>query len=89
VLCRVIQTGDIRRCPSGYQPAASSCSQVEQPVGRGLGRRGTLVSQSPSVIRQWLDELRVPGGGPPRWHAQPFATRAQAFLATQEWIHSH
>ena len=50
----------------------------EQPLGDGLVRRGTIVSQSPFILRQWLDQmaegfeapylrdLRFPTQRPPR-----------------------
>jgi hypothetical protein len=74
---------------AGYEVIPYYAVMFEQPTGRGRARRGTLVSQSPSVILQWVDQLRDPRGGPPRWQAQPFDTRARAFLATQAWINSH
>lgn len=39
-----LEVSDIdSRCPSGYQPAASSCSQIEQPVGRAPHPAGPTV----------------------------------------------
>ena len=35
----------------------------EQPVGQGIVRRGALVSQSPAMIRQWVDGMMQPTGG--------------------------
>jgi hypothetical protein len=58
----------------------------EQPVGRGVIRRGAMVSQSPAMIRQWIDDFRVADGGPVTWHAQPFPTRTRARLAAEQWL---
>ncbi len=47
--------------------------------------RGTLVSQSPSVIRQWLDSMVAPHGGQALWEIIPCQTRGQALLRTRRW----
>lgn len=58
----------------------------EQPLSPGTLRRGALVSQSPQVIRQWLEEIAAPQGGPYVWNAYPFTGRAAAFRAAEEWF---
>ncbi len=60
----------------------------EQPLGNSLVRRGALVSQSPAMIRQWLEEIRSPQSGQVFWHAQSFETRTRAHFATERWINS-
>jgi hypothetical protein len=60
----------------------------EQPIGDGLARRGTLVSQSPAMIRQWLEQIRSPQGGPPQWRFLPFASPNQARAAAETWLQS-
>jgi hypothetical protein len=57
---------------------------IEQPVGRGV-RRSAMVSQSPSVIRQWIDSASARGAAP-RWRVVPHPTRARAVLAAREWV---
>ena len=45
-----------------------------------------IVSQSPSMIRQWLETVSAAGGAPPTWEAVPFPTRARALLSAEEWM---
>jgi hypothetical protein len=49
-------------------------------------RRATMVSQSPSVIRQWIEGTTNPAGAEPRWQVLPRPTRVRAQLAAQEWL---
>jgi hypothetical protein len=69
-----------------YDPIAYYAVVFEQPVGHNLVRRGGLVSQSPSHIRQWLEEMRSPNGGPVAYLVTPFTTRGDAFRAAQHWL---
>ena len=57
----------------------------EQPVGHGV-RRQAMVSQSPSIIRQWLESSAAPEGGPTRWQALRHPTHARAVLAAEQWL---
>jgi hypothetical protein len=57
----------------------------EQPIGLRV-KRAVLVSQSPSVIRQWLDAVPSPHGGSPRWEVFPHPTRTRALLTAERWI---
>jgi hypothetical protein len=63
-----------------YEPLPYYAVVFEQPLGGGLVKRAALVSQSPSMIRQWLDTMRSPRGLPPTWQAIPFPTRTEALL---------
>ncbi len=58
----------------------------EQPAGPGTIRRLAMVSQSPSMIRQWLESVALPAGGPSRWHALPHPTRAKALGTVEQWM---
>lgn len=58
----------------------------EQPVGPGSVRRQYMVSQSPSVIRQWIDSITAPEGGPPHWRVVPHATQKKAIEAADLWM---
>ena len=59
----------------------------EQPLPGNRLRRGTMVSRSPQVIREWVtDKMPDPQGGSYRWHASEFRTRQEAILATESWI---
>ena len=57
----------------------------EEMVG-GVRRRGAFVSQSPSFIRQRIEALRTPGGGPFSWRAMPFPSRSRAIVAGDQWV---
>jgi hypothetical protein len=59
----------------------------EQPLGNQI-RRATLVSQSPALIRQWIDSSSNPQGGEPHWQAQPWPTRTKALLFADQWLRS-
>ncbi|MBX6312465.1 MAG: type IV secretion system protein VirB10, partial [Isosphaeraceae bacterium] len=60
----------------------------EQPVAPGLVRRGTIVSQSPSMIRQWYNTMLSPRAPAPFFEVRRFETRAQAFFAAQQWLNN-
>lgn len=57
----------------------------QQRVGGGLVRRAAIVSQSPSMIRQWLETISAPGD-PPAWEAFPFPSRTPALAAANAWV---
>ena len=59
---------------------------VEQPVARNSVRRMAMVSQSPSVIRQWFDTISNASGGQVSWNAVPYPNRTRAVLAADSWI---
>jgi len=61
----------------------------EQPVGPGSIRRAAMVSQSPSVIRQWLGSVPHPRGEAGQWHAFPWPSRKRAALAAEQWVGGH
>jgi len=48
-----------------------------------------MVSQSPQLIKQWVDEISNPAAGLPSWQASPYPSRGRATLAVQEWIQSN
>ncbi len=58
----------------------------EQPLPEGFVRRGTLVSQSPMVIREWFQQNLAPEGGPYLWQVMPFRSQAKAILFTEQWL---
>ena len=57
----------------------------EQPIGVRV-KRSALVSQSPSMIRQWLQSVPSPSGGPSRWEVFSHPTRTRALLTAERWI---
>lgn len=61
----------------------------EQQLGGNLVRRGTLVSRSPQIIREWVEQrMPDPRGGPYVWNATPFRSRAMAARFVEQWINS-
>lgn len=73
----------------GYDPMPYYAVQFEQPLVNGMVRRAAMVSQSPQLIRQWIDEMSNPAVGVPSWQATPFPSRARAQLAVQGWMQSN
>lgn len=57
-----------------------------QPMPDGPPLRSTLVSQSPSVIRQWLEAMVSPHGGAPSWYIEPCPSRASASCWARGWL---
>ena len=58
----------------------------EQSLNNGMMRRAAMVSQSPSVIRQWIETTTVPGAADPRWQILPHPTRARALITAEQWM---
>ena len=58
----------------------------EQPFPGNTVRRSAMVSQSPQVIRQWIETSTSPRGGDPRWQILPHPTRARAILTAEHWV---
>lgn len=61
----------------------------EQPQPGGFVRRGTVVSQSPMVIREWIEQNLAPQGGPYLWQAVPFRSHARAVQYADRWLRVH
>ncbi len=72
-----------------YDPLPYYAVLFEQRVVGGMIKRAALVSQSPSMIRQWLEEVRSPQGDDPAWQTLPHPNRARALLAADEWLRAH
>jgi hypothetical protein len=58
----------------------------QQRVGVGLVKRAAIVSQSPSMIRQWLETVTTPRGDIPAWEALSFASRTPALVTAEAWV---
>jgi len=71
-----------------YDPLPYFAVMFEQPTPGGLVRRAAMVSQSPSVIRQWLESVSLPQGGPTSWELIPHPTKARAQFTAEQWIRS-
>jgi hypothetical protein len=61
----------------------------EQPVQGGRVHRAAMVSQSPLIIRQWLENTTSPRGAEPRWEILPHPSRARAMITAEQWIVNH
>lgn len=68
------------------QPLSHYAVFFEQPLSPSVVRRSAFVSQSPAMIRRWVEENRSPQGGHVSWRALPFPTRSRAQLAAQGWL---
>ena len=73
----------------GYDQLPYYAVMFEQRVGGGMIKRAAIVSQSPSMIRQWLESVNTLDGAPPSWEALPHPTRARALLTAEQWMRSH
>jgi hypothetical protein len=77
--------GTLFRDPS-YVPVYYFAVTFEQQLPTGCLRRGTIVSQSPSIIQEWLVSTATPQGGVYVWHAYPFPSRGSAEAYTRQWL---
>ena len=57
----------------------------EQVIDDEQVRRGTIVSQSPWIVQQWLDGMMAGGTFPPVVVPMSFPTRSSAFQAVEQW----
>jgi hypothetical protein len=60
--------------------------RFQQRMPSGLVKREAIVSQSPSMIRQWLETITSPIGEVPVWEPLQFGTRTPALLTAEEWV---
>ena len=58
----------------------------ERVAPNGFLSRTGLVSQSPSVIREWIDETINQAPGVATWHIVPFPNREDAALLMRGWV---
>ena len=59
---------------------------IEQAVSRNAVRRMAMVSQSPSVIRQWVETASNASDGQINWQAIAHPTRTRAVMTADGWI---
>jgi Protein of unknown function (DUF1570) len=57
----------------------------EQQVGAMI-RRQAMVSQSPSMIREWIGAVTIPQGVEPHWQCIPHPNRNKAIEAVEHWM---
>ncbi|AGA29215.1 DUF1570 domain-containing protein [Singulisphaera acidiphila] len=72
-----------------FDPLPYYAVVFEQPIPGNQIRRATIVSQSPSMIRQWLSQISDSNGGQTSWEVFPHPTRARAQMAAEQWISNH
>jgi hypothetical protein len=70
-----------------YAPVPYWAVIFQQPLNHGGIRRSAFVSQSPAMIRQWIEQASAPDGGPSSWDFQAFPSRTRAVLVAEHWIH--
>jgi hypothetical protein len=58
----------------------------QQQAPNGSVKRAAIVSQSPSLIRQWLEAVTSPVGAPPVWEFVRHPTRTSAWFAAEQWV---
>lgn len=58
----------------------------QQRVPGGLVKRAAIVSQSPSMIQQWLETVTSPRGDPPVWEPVKHPSRTRAWITAQQWM---
>jgi Protein of unknown function (DUF1570) len=58
----------------------------QQRVPGNRFKRAAMVSQSPSLIRQWLETTTAPTGDVPVWEAFSFKTRNPAVVAAEAFV---
>jgi hypothetical protein len=71
-----------------FQPIPYYAVGFIQQMPGGIIRRASVVSPSPATIRQWIEGITDPNGGPSRWEAHRFRTRTEAEVAAQQWMNN-
>jgi hypothetical protein len=72
-----------------FDPMPFYAVMFEQPLPAGFLRRNAMVSQSPQMIQQWIQEITNPHGGQINWQAIPHGTRARALVAVEGWMQGY
>jgi Protein of unknown function (DUF1570) len=71
-----------------YDPLPYYAVLFAQTVGGGL-HKAALVSQSPSMILQWIAESEEPRGGQVTWEAVPCSSKTRALVTADQWLAAH
>jgi hypothetical protein len=69
-----------------YRPDGYYCVLFEQLLPDGNRRTATLVTPSPAVVQEWLEDIAEPEGGPARWEVMRRGTRQEAAQAARGWL---
>ena len=69
----------------GYDPLDYYAVMFEWTLPNGMLMRDAMVSQSPQIIQEKVNDLTSPDGVPPYWEAIPRPTRARAELLAWQW----
>jgi hypothetical protein len=73
----------------GYDHLPYYAVKFEQPFGNGMLRRAAMVSQSPSMIQQWIQEVSSPRGAAPSWDVNAHLSRHHAVKAAESFMHGY
>jgi hypothetical protein len=73
----------------GYDHLPFYAVMFEQPFAGGMIRRAAMVSQSPSMIQQWIQEMNSPRGAAPNWQISPQSTRTRASIVAEEFMRGY
>jgi hypothetical protein len=72
-----------------FDPMPFYAVMFEQHMPAGFLDRKAMVSQSPQMIQQWIQEIANPQGGQINWQALPHGTRARAIVAVEGWMQGY
>ena len=72
-----------------YDPLPYYAVMFEWTLPNGMLTRAAMVSQSPQIIRQKVNELTSPDGIEPYWEAVERPTRARAYLLASQWMRGY
>ena len=72
----------------GFEPLPYYAVFVEQALGDEQTRRATFVSQSPLILRQWVEEAIEASDSPCEVRSSAFSTRAAAVQFAETWLKS-
>jgi hypothetical protein len=69
-----------------YDPLPYYAVIFEQPIAVDRMRRAAFISQSPQIIRQWVNQMIMETGAEPSWQMLPYPTKATAYAFASQWM---
>jgi hypothetical protein len=76
----------LRKLNKVKDPLPYYAVMFQQRGANGMVKRAAIVSQSPSLIRQWLETVTSPRGEPPVWEPVPHSSRTRAWQTAENWV---
>ncbi len=70
----------------GYKELPYYAVIFEQPLVGNRLKRAVMISQSPLLIREWIDTISNPEGAAPQWQALPHPSRTRAIFTAEQWL---